>query len=360
MDETGKLISFHLSCFPGMEMQDCIKLLYQNEFGAAHLADDDSALLAGLLAEWDSFELRSPEPEPSVPIGNGLCRVPLGRLAEGLSAETFARLCFRASQNATGSIESFEKKLAIFQEMVNDGKTPFSWGQVRDFLTRYRAEGFLPLPHSERFRALYQPHYRLLDVTSDLFLPVYAAIDGALTQKPHVLVGIDGMSGAGKSGLAGALEEVYGCAVVHADDFFIRKEQRSPARYAQPGGNIDYERLAPVAAKAADDRAFSYQAYDCKCGQLGEWRHLPEARVTVIEGAYSLHPSVGALYDIRVFLGVDARRQRARICKRNGSGQLDDFLNRWIPMENSYSAAFGIRESCDIILDTTPLDSELF
>lgn len=360
MDDTVKLISFHLSSYPGMEIQDCVKLLYQNEFGAAHIAGNEVTFLESLQREWDSFDLRSPEPDPPVPIGNGLCRVPLGALSEGPALDTFARLCLRSARNMSGTKERFEGKLAQLQGMIQAGKTPFCPEDMDGFLAKYREAGAGLLHHSERFKSLYQPHYRLMDAASALFLPVYRVIDGALASKPHVLAGIDGMSGAGKSRLSGALEEIYHCALVRTDDFFLREGQRSPARYALPGGNIDYERLAPVAEQAADDRAFSYRGYDCKRREMGVWRRLPEARLTLLEGVYALHPKVGALCDVRVFLGLDARRQRQRILERSGPGLMESFIRDWIPMENSYFAEYGIRESCDVILDTTSLDSSPF
>ncbi|MDF2885140.1 MAG: uridine kinase, partial [Clostridiaceae bacterium] len=33
--------------------------------------------------------------------------------------------------------------------------------------------------------------------------------------------------------------------------------------------------------------------------------------------------------------------------------KLQDFLNKWIPMEEHYFAELDIRNQCDLILDTT-------
>ena len=68
-------------------------------------------------------------------------------------------------------------------------------------------------------------------------------IDELMAQKDQVIIAIDGNCTAGKTTLAGMLAEVYDCNVFHMDDFFLRPEQRTPERYAEIGGNVDYERF---------------------------------------------------------------------------------------------------------------------
>ena len=68
-------------------------------------------------------------------------------------------------------------------------------------------------------------------------------IDELLTQKETVIVAIDGKCTSGKTTLASKLAEIYDCNVFHMDDFFLRPEQRTPERFAEVGGNVDYERF---------------------------------------------------------------------------------------------------------------------
>lgn len=354
MEDIRRLIGSHLSLYPGMELCDCVLLLYQGEFGAGPgVAGAPGTFLDALMAELDG-PVRSPAPglPDCIPVGGGLCRVPLSALAEGPSPGTFATLCMRAAM-PRGNRAGFEEKLAVLPQMADAGQLPWPPGEVAGFLARYREAGYPPPAHSARFTALYRPHYRLLDAASALALPLYAATDRALSQKPHVLVGIDGMSGAGKTALAAVLAEVYGGRVVHADHFFLRTEQRTPERLSSAGGNIDWERLAPVAADASDERAFSYRPYDCQSQALAEPISLPAARLTVLEGVYALHPAVGAV-DVRVFLTLDADTQADRLWARE-PGLWPRFEAEWLPMEREYFAAFGIREGCDVILDTGEL-----
>ena len=58
-----------------------------------------------------------------------------------------------------------------------------------------------------------------------------------------LIAAIDGRCASGKTTAAELLQKQFGWTVVHADDFFLRPEQRTPERYAEPGGNLDRERL---------------------------------------------------------------------------------------------------------------------
>ena len=72
---------------------------------------------------------------------------------------------------------------------------------------------------------------------------LYARIDALLAEKPHVIVAIDGPASSGKTTLATELAAHYGAAVLHMDDYFLQPHQRTPERYAEPGGNVDRERF---------------------------------------------------------------------------------------------------------------------
>ncbi len=356
MEDIRALVVRHLQMYPGMEITDCIKLLYQNEMGGAHAGMDAGALAEALREELSLPELRSAAPRPFTDIGNGLCRFHLSTANHLPLVDTIARLCLLANANVCGSDKKMIEKLSILPQMAREGALPYDEDSVCLAVDGYVAAGCPPVSHSARFRALYHPHYRVVDHKTALFMDVFTEVDRTVLQKPHVLVGIDGMCAAGKSTLAELLRAVYGCGVVHADDFFLRPGQRSALRLAEPGGNIDYERLAPVAAKAAHSEDFTYQAFDCRTGEMGEWHTVPAGHVTVLEGAYALGPKVGARCDVRVFLSVDALVQRARIAAREAdSGMAERFETEWIPLENTYFSAFGVRESCDVVVDTSAM-----
>lgn len=160
-----------------------------------------------------------------------------------------------------------------------------------------------------------------------------------------ITIAIDGMCGAGKSTLGTLLEEVYDCNLFHMDDFFLRVEQRTPERYAEAGGNVDYERFKEEVLQHLNDKnGLDYQVFDCGRKALGERRHVPHKILNIVEGSYSQHPYFGDCYDLRFFCGVEPEEQLRRIKQRNGAEMLEMFQKKWIPMENRYLEAFGIRE----------------
>lgn len=179
---------------------------------------------------------------------------------------------------------------------------------------------------------------------------VSAAIDQALNmagEKGIVNVAIDGVSGGGKTTLGETLARRYDCNLFHMDDFFLRPEQRTPERYAQAGGNVDYERFrTEVLEHLADEDGFAYRRFDCRLMELGESRRVLWRRLNIVEGAYSCHPYFGDIYQVRFFAELSAEKQRERILARNGAEMYRRFAREWIPMENDYFDTYGIREKC--------------
>ncbi|MDL2324947.1 hypothetical protein LJC61_07350 [Ruminococcaceae bacterium OttesenSCG-928-A16] len=338
--------------YPGLELQDCLKLLYQNELGGGHLIQDEAAFCERLQQERQQVDFSTTPREPE-DIGNGLYRIHLAGVGNTLVAQTLTRICAISARKHVGSLQNLQKKLAMLQTLIQQGKLPYSAPQALEEIAQYIQAGCPQTHHSARFVALYQPHYRLVTKKFALVLPVFAAIDKELQGKSHVLVAIDGMAAAGKSSLAKQLAQVYGSGTVEVDDFFLQHWQRTPQRLAEAGGNIDYERLAPVVQQAAAGQGVCYQGYNCATGQTNVQRTLPAGRVTVVEGSYSMHPRLNAPYDVKVFLQVDATTQAGRILQRNGQAMAQRFTNEWIPMENQYFAEFKVREGCDVVIDTS-------
>lgn len=167
-----------------------------------------------------------------------------------------------------------------------------------------------------------------------------------------VILAIDGRCGSGKTTLAGMIAQRYRAEVIHMDDFFLQKDQRTPERLAEPGGNVDRERfrrevILPI-LEGKDQ--FEYQRYDCSRQEFGETVRIVKSPLIVIEGAYSCHPYFGDIYDIRIFMDVDPAEQRRRILSRNGPEMLPRFVSEWIPMEELYFKTFRIKEKCSICL----------
>lgn len=181
-------------------------------------------------------------------------------------------------------------------------------------------------------------------------LELIRRIDRLLTEKDLVLVAIDGNCASGKTTLANKLAERYDCNVLQLDDFFLRPEQRTAERFAQAGGNVDYERFAlEVLEPLRRGEAFSYRPFDCHTMTLREAVTVTPKQLNIIEGSYSLHPYFGDAYDLRVLLTVAPEVQKERILQRPAFLH-ERFFQSWIPMEHHYLEALSIPQTVDLIL----------
>lgn len=191
-----------------------------------------------------------------------------------------------------------------------------------------------------------------LKPVSPIPMELLQAIDERLPRQARLLLAIDGGSASGKTTLAALLAQRYGCPVFHMDDFFLRPEQRTPQRLAEPGGNVDRERFfSEVLQPLRQGGPASYRRYDCQTGQLLPPVLRQAGQLNVIEGAYSMHPELSALYDLSVFLAVSLETQHRRILQREPAFKQQLFFQKWIPMENRYFQAFSIPERCDLRIE---------
>lgn len=351
-EKTRQMLLGHAARFPQAELQDYFKYLYQSAFGCEHLAGDRQAAEERIRRE--AAESLPETDEPVELLDGPYCRVSLGVLRDGLTPGTLAGLfCASAAHHPEGR-ETLEEKLRVLLDVINAGEILPGIAHAADAVEKWRGEGFPALHHSERFRSLYAPAYRVIRADYAGYLPVFAAIDRQMAGAGRVTVAIDGNCASGKSTLADLLQRVYGCGVFHMDDFFLRPEQRTEERYAEPGGNVDRERffeevLRPVCA--GED--VSYRPFDCGTMRLQPPVSVPAGRLTVVEGAYCLHPDLRNAYTLRVFLRIDPELQMRRILARNGSRAAGMFRDRWIPLEQAYFDAFRPELVCDVCVDVS-------
>ena len=174
----------------------------------------------------------------------------------------------------------------------------------------------------------------------------------SIPEKNKIIIAIDGMTGSGKTTLAKELSQLYdNTPVFHADDFFLPPDLRKEERLNEPGGNIHYERMKKkvidflVEGKINDD--IKYQPFNCQKQNFGEEKIFKINRVNVVEGSYCLNPYFGKYYDISIFLKINEKEQIERLTKRNPK-MINNFINKWIPLEKKYHDAFNLYEKCDI------------
>lgn len=179
-------------------------------------------------------------------------------------------------------------------------------------------------------------------------ITVQNAIQQLLSEKETVIVAIDGNCTSGKTTLANQLAANYDCNVFHMDDFFLRPEQRTPERFSEVGGNVDYERFSEeVLLPLKSGKPFSYRPFDCSTFQLTDPVAVMPKKLNIIEGTYSLHPYFEEVYDLKVFLSITPELQRERILQRPAFLH-NRFFEEWIPMEQHYFDGLHIPDKCGL------------
>ena len=183
------------------------------------------------------------------------------------------------------------------------------------------------------------------------FQPLFAEIDKHLASG-NLTLAIEGGSASGKTTLSKILSEIYGCTVLHTDDFFLQPEQRTPERYAEVGGNLDRERfLEEVLIPLSKREVISYRRFDCSEMKLQPPTLIKPGQLTVIEGAYSMHLEFEKYYDFSVFLDISPDLQKERILKRNSQQVAERFFREWIPLENTYFKTTRAKERCGMCIE---------
>ena len=338
--------------YPNLRPQDLLKGLHQGVFGCGHFITDKTAGLALL-----RHELEHPGTLAEIePLDGNYCRVHLGYLKKsGLAPQTLFRLFVLSAESPADSSTQLQEKLTALLELAKDGRMPFSYEEAISAAAAWQEAGYPACHHSPDFRDTYHPTYRVIKKEFLWLLPLLSAIDRKMAQQNRTVVAIEGGSASGKTTLSGLLSHIYDCTVFHMDDFFLRPEQRTPERLAEPGGNVDRERFYEEVLKPlTEGQAVQYQRYDCHTQTLEPPVEVAPKALTLVEGAYSMHPMLAKHYDLSVFLQIPPEVQRARILKRNGPEVAERFFSMWVPLETTYFEVMDPASRCDLILEVTP------
>ncbi len=347
-EQTRSMLIAQCGKYPQMRPQDIFKFLYQSSFGCEHLVSSVDGAIDYIRREYgNNIEKREASVEP---LDGGYSRIDLSYLGRGLSAETLGRLFCASARKETAGMEALTAKLEVARELAYEERFFFSAEEFEKALDKWRDQGYPPVHHSDGYRELYRPSYRVIANKYIPFLPLFARLDG-LTKEGRATVAIEGGSASGKSTLGQILSEIYDCTLFHMDDFFLRPEQRTPERLSEAGGNIDRERfLEEVLLPLKRREPIEYRRFDCSTMKLAPTETVIPKRLTVIEGAYSMHPELAGYYDLSVLLDVSPDLQRKRIQKRNSPEMAQRFFDEWIPLERAYFSGLNVKARCDLIL----------
>ena len=172
------------------------------------------------------------------------------------------------------------------------------------------------------------------------------------TEARPILIGIDGLGGAGKTSLADAIADARpDVQVVHGDDFYGPEERDWRTWTARQGYEryFDHRRLmSELLEPLRLGRPGRFQRYDWGQNALGEWTDVAPHGLVVMEGVYLLRPQLRWAWDLTVFVEVprDLRAARLQARGQNEAG----WIERWMAAEDYYEQAHDPAGVADLVV----------
>ena len=153
-----------ISRYPGMEVQDIYKLVYQSAFGNYHAALDSAMAKEWLDAEWNETIPSDsvPEYEPITP-DSSLMRVNLASYKQhGGDKEKLLLAFIATAKGYKGSKDVFLDYWADVMQLAENQQIPFAKSELTAYLEKRLSEGLPAVHHSKKYQELYNPAYRVV------------------------------------------------------------------------------------------------------------------------------------------------------------------------------------------------------
>ena len=161
------ILRFHAQKYPFMQPVDAVKLIYQSEFGIGHLIENTAWFEKKLQDEISTVEIHPGIPLTE-PIGSGMIRVMLNSPDfSAVNTNDLVSACRQTADMVHGSAEHFQKKLNELRTFCREDRFCFTVDELETFLELYKQNGYRPVSHSDLYRQMYFPAYRVI---KDIFL----------------------------------------------------------------------------------------------------------------------------------------------------------------------------------------------
>jgi putative membrane protein insertion efficiency factor len=150
----------HYQKYPQMELNDFIKLIYQNSFGPRHMHNPSKEDVLKYLDE--EIKVVTNETEIIEEIGNGYVRVYLSKETniEKLSNDFFNSMI--EDTYTETNIRVFYRKLNILIKLIKKGSIKLPKKESINLVNEYLSNGINPVRHTKIYNELYKPHYRVI------------------------------------------------------------------------------------------------------------------------------------------------------------------------------------------------------
>lgn len=159
-----KALAFQLTKYPALSLIDIYKSFFQDAFGPGHLIEDEATFRTCVSNELKNMKSRGNRSAEVCGCGFQYCRIPLDVVVDGLlDEEEFMSACIASASSFTvPQVEEWKNKweeiftilLPLHTDIRNFNKDSLT------ILTSLE-KGICMMSHSDLYKRLYNPHYRI-------------------------------------------------------------------------------------------------------------------------------------------------------------------------------------------------------
>jgi hypothetical protein len=159
-----ELVKFQQHLRPQMQVQDVYKMLYQANFGVAHILTDTAEVRRNLLDELSTMDttIHGEQLIERISPTDEIVRInlrPFKRLQ--LDPEKLVAAMFLSASETKPDTEAFYHDWNEFVGLVRFGFLKFPIKDLQEWNARVSAGNLEPAHHSEQYMQLYEPAYRV-------------------------------------------------------------------------------------------------------------------------------------------------------------------------------------------------------
>ena len=173
--------------------------------------------------------------------------------------------------------------------------------------------------------------------------------------KGRLVVGIDGLGGAGKSTLANGLDDAFaGCvSIIRCDDFYRPLAGKEFSRLTPEEAYenyFDWRRLRDEAlVPLRDGKSARYQRHDWSTDRLAEWVEVEPREIVIVEGVFSTRPELRPLIEVAIFIETPRDERIRRMAARPQPDT--SWMQRWMAAEDWYLIHVAPQQHADLVLE---------
>ena len=156
---TREAILSHVGDYPRLEIQDAFKFIFQSACGCEHMVSDRERVLGYIRYEYENMTPTEPKIDP---LDGNYARVHLSCIGEKLTAEELTDMFLLSARKEPDTRAGIEARLSVARELILSGELPFSLDEFDRAADEWKALGYPAIHHTDTFRAVYRPAYRVI------------------------------------------------------------------------------------------------------------------------------------------------------------------------------------------------------